>query len=84
MTSFHAGDDRQQHGQLDENVIFIIDVGLGHRWPERERRNSWESKIFEQVNGGENDDPDDIDEVPVKPHRLDIDGIMIVEIHRAA
>src|SRR4051794_8429269 len=41
------------------------------------------SKVFEEVDGGEDDDPDDVDEVPVKAHRFDVDRVLLVEVDRA-
>src|SRR5262245_37024799 len=40
-----------------------------------------ELEIFEQIDGGENHDPHDVDEVPVEAHRFDIDRIGLGELN---
>src|SRR5690606_28088634 len=99
---FHAGDERQQHGDLHEDVEFAV-LGVGgvvavgvvgsgggsahfagalgfsrlgfgiSDWRSR-------SEVFEQVNDGEDDDPDDVHEVPVKAHGFDVDGVGLAEV----
>jgi len=40
-----------------------------------ESRKNPGSEVLEEIDGGEDDDPDDVDEVPVEADRLDIDGV---------
>src|SRR5215208_6456302 len=39
-------------------------------------RSFWSVRIRDQVDEGEDDDPDDVDEVPVQPGYLDIKGLL--------
>src|SRR6185312_7887321 len=41
------------------------------------------SNVLEEVDRGEDHDPDDVDEVPVQAHHFDVDGVVLVEGHGA-
>jgi hypothetical protein len=36
----------------------------------------WSVRIRDQIDKGEDDDPDDVNEVPVQPSDLDVDGLL--------
>src|SRR6188768_2016923 len=40
-------------------------------------------EVLQKVDGRENDDPDDIDEVPIKADRLDVAGVLLAELDGA-
>ncbi len=87
---FYAGNDREEHRDLDEDVEFALAVSIGMSVRVVVRFGSvgggvrgHDLEVFEEIDGGENHDPDDVDEVPVKAHRLDIDGVGFAEIDGA-
>ena len=86
---FHAGDYGEEHRDLDVDLIFtnvvrIVvrgSVGVGGGCAHEGIGNDL-FQILEQVDGREDYDPHDIDEMPVETHALDVDGVVLVEIDR--